>query len=78
MTTVTVQIDKEKDLQIVEAMFNNLGLKYETEDEWGDLSERQIEILKASIEDSEAGRVITHEEAMARISAKIKQLTDNK
>ena len=74
MKTVMVQIDKETDLLVVEAMFNNLGLKYETEDEWSDLSEPEIEGIKAGLDDIEAGRVFTHAEVMAQVNEQFKEL----
>jgi predicted transcriptional regulator len=43
----------------------------EEENEWGDLSEHEIEILKAGIADSEAGRTHTNEYVMDRIHKKL-------
>jgi len=40
MTTLTVEIDKEKDLPAIEAFLKKMGLEYQVEtddDDWGDL-----------------------------------------
>ena len=75
MATLTVEIDKERDLPELQAVFTRMGLKFEIEedddDDWGDLSDAEIEGIKAGMEDFEAGRVYTHEEAMAQINEKI-------
>ncbi len=72
MTTLTVEIDKERDLPELEAVFDRMGLKYKLEDDindddWGDLSDAEIEAIKAGIDDFKNGRVIPHAEAMAQI-----------
>ena len=76
MATLTVEIDKEKDLPAVEAFLTKMGLKFEVEDEddWGDLPEAAIDGIKAGLADGEAGRIYTHEEAMARINEKMTSL----
>ena len=76
MTTITVEIEKDQDLQAVEAALNNLGLKYHKDDadNWGDLSEAEIEGIKAGLADIEPGRVHTHEEVMAHMAKKMDQL----
>lgn len=76
MATLTVQIDKEKDLPALQAILQKLGLEYEVEEDedWGDLSAAEINRIKAGIEDFKAGRTLTGEEANARIAAKLKQL----
>lgn len=76
MATLTVQIDKEKDLPVLQAILQKLGLEYEVEEDedWGDLSAAEIKGIKAGIEDFKAGRILTGEEADARIAAKLKQL----
>ncbi len=78
MTTLTVEIDKEKDLPAIEAFLKNMGLEYqiETEDDedWGDLPPEAIEGIKAGLEDIKAGRVYTHAEVMARMENKLSQL----
>ena len=75
MATLTVHIDKERDLPALHALLDRLGLEYEIEDdEWNGLSEHEIEGIKAGLEDVAAGRVHTHEEAMDRINNKFKSL----
>jgi len=77
MTTITVEIDKDQDLPALEAALSKLGLKYHIdadEDDWGDLSEAEIEGIKAGLADIEAGRVHTHEEVMAHMAKKMDQL----
>ncbi|MDB5130706.1 MAG: hypothetical protein JWR02_455 [Mucilaginibacter sp.] len=74
MTTLTVEIDKERDLPVLQALLSRMGLKFQVEDEnddWGDLPEAAIEGIKAGLEDFKAGRIYTHEEAMAQINEKI-------
>jgi predicted transcriptional regulator len=50
-----------------------MGLKFhvdegDDDDDWGDLPESVIESIKAGLADIEAGRTVSHEEAMARMS----------
>jgi predicted transcriptional regulator len=79
MATLTVQIDKERDLPALHALLDRLGLEYQVEDDdWGGLPEEAIEGLKAGIADADAGRVYTHEEVMSRIANKLKELGLNK
>ena len=76
MTTITVEIDKEKDLPALQEVLGKMGLKYhveEEDDDWGDLPEAAIEGIKAGLADIEAGRVHTHEEVMAEMNKKIQQ-----
>ncbi len=76
MTTVTVEIDKEKDLPALQAVLSKMGLKFhieEEDDDWGDLPEEAIEGIKAGLADLEAGRVHTHEEVMARMDKTLKE-----
>jgi len=76
MTTVTVEINKEQDLPALEAVLSKMGLKFhveEEDDEWGDLSEHEIESIKAGLADIEAGRIHTHEEVMARMDQRLKE-----
>jgi predicted transcriptional regulator len=74
MTTITVEIDKERDLPALEAVFSKMGLKFRVEedddDDWGDLPEKAIEGIKAGLADIEAGRTHTHEEVMAHMNEK--------
>ncbi|HVS91341.1 MAG TPA: hypothetical protein VHE59_04865 [Mucilaginibacter sp.] len=50
MTTLTVEIDKEKDLPAVEAFLKKMGLEYQIEndddDDWGDLPPEAVEGIK--------------------------------
>ncbi len=76
MTTITVEINKEQDLPVLEAVLSKMGLKFHIEEdddeEWGDLPESVIESIKAGLADSEAGRLIPHEEVMARMAKRLK------
>jgi predicted transcriptional regulator len=76
MTTVTVEIDKEKDLPALEAVLSKMGLKFHVEDEedWGDLPDEAIEGIKAGLADIEAGRVHTHEYVMSEMKKTIGEL----
>lgn len=77
MTTLTVEIDKERDMPALQALLNRMDLKYrveEDEDEWGDLPEAEIEGIKAGLEDVEAGRVHSHADVIAHINNKLDQL----
>ena len=81
MTTITVEVDKDGDLHAVEAALSKLGLKYRIEDDaddWGDLSEAEIEGIKAGLADSEAGRVHSHEYVMNYINEKMQKLIEGK
>lgn len=77
MTTVTIEIDKEKDLTALEAVLSKMGLKFHVEEvdvDWGNLPEEAIEGIKAGLADIEAGRTHTHEYAMAEINKRIEEL----
>jgi len=77
MTTITVEIDNDQDLSTAEAALSNLGLRYhinDDEEDWGDLSEAEIEGIKAGLADIEAGRVHTHEEVMAHMAKRMDEL----
>lgn len=81
MTTITVEIEKDQDLPALEAALSKLGLKYHIEDneeDWGDLSEAEIEGIKAGLADSDAGRVHSHEYVMNYINEKMKKLSESK
>jgi len=76
MTTLTIAIDKDKDLPAVEAFLKKMGIDYHVEgddDDWGDLPPEAIEGIKAGLEDIKAGRVYTHAEVMARMEDKLSQ-----
>ena len=80
MTTLTVEIGKERDLPVLQALLSRMGLKFQVEedgDNWADLPEAAKEGIKAGIEDFKAGRVYTHEEAMAQINEKINRHKTN-
>jgi hypothetical protein len=67
MTTVTVEIDKEKDLPLLQELLGRLGLKYhiDEDNEWGNLPPEAIEGIEAGLADVAAGRVNTTEEVFA-------------
>jgi predicted transcriptional regulator len=71
MTTMTIEIDKERDLPVLQALLDRMGLAFEVEDDddddWGDLSEAEIEEIKAGLADIEAGRTYSHEHVMVRM-----------
>jgi predicted transcriptional regulator len=78
MATLTVEIDKERDLPELQAVFKRMGLKFhvnentdEDDDDWGDLPEAAIEGIKAGMADVEAGRTHSHEYVMAEMNKKI-------
>ena len=72
MTTLTVEIDKERDLPALQALLTRMGLKFQLEEEdWGDLSSLEIEGIKAGIKDSKAGRVHSHVDIIAHIEKKL-------
>jgi hypothetical protein len=74
MTTLTVEVDKEKDLPVLQALLSRMGLKFEVEeedDDWGDLPEAAIEGIKAGLADVKAGRTHPHEYIMAEMDKKI-------
>lgn len=77
MTTITVEIDKERDLSALQEVLSKMGLKYHVEEEnndWGDLPETAIEGIKAGLADIEAGRTHSHEHVMAYMDEKLKHL----
>ena len=72
MAMLTVEIDKERDLPVLQALLNRLGLNYRIDDEdWGGLSDAEVEGIKAGLEDIKAGRIHSHADVMARIDKKI-------
>jgi predicted transcriptional regulator len=76
MATLTVEIDKERDLPALQALLTRMGLEFEVEedsdnDDWGDLPEAAIEGIKAGLADVEAGRTHSHEYVMAEMKKKI-------
>jgi hypothetical protein len=74
MATLTVEIDKEKDLPALQAFLGRMGLKYRIDDEgWGDLSNTEIEGINAGLEDIKAGRIHSHADVMTHIDKKLKR-----
>jgi len=73
MTTLTVEIDKERDLPALQALLSRMGLKFRLADDedWADLSDVEIEGIKAGLEDVKAGRTLSHDEVMSRIDKKL-------
>ncbi|MES2111071.1 MAG: hypothetical protein V4577_20120 [Bacteroidota bacterium] len=72
MATLTVEIDKERDLPVLRALLGRMGLEFKLEDdEWADLSEPEIEAIKEGLDDIKAGRTLSHSDVMARIDKKI-------
>jgi hypothetical protein len=71
LAILTIEIDKERDLPALDALLTKMGLGYQLEedddDDWGDLPEVAIEGIKAGLADVEAGRTVSHAEAMAEI-----------
>ena len=51
-----------------------MGLKFDVDDDWGDLPEEAIEGIKAGLEDVKAGRVHSHEYVMAYMEEKLNWL----
>ncbi|MBS1519758.1 MAG: hypothetical protein JST50_02085 [Bacteroidetes bacterium] len=75
MATVTIEINKDKDLSTLETFLKKMGLNYQLEDDnWGDLPQEAIEGIKAGLEDVKAGRVHTHEEVVAYMTEKLDRL----
>lgn len=72
MTTLTVEIDRVKDLPALQALLNRLGLKYTvTDDEWVGLSDAEVKGIQAGLEDYEAGRVHSASDVKAHMDRKI-------
>lgn len=74
MVTLTVELDKEKDLPVLQALLNRLELKYHIENEDYPLSEAELETIAKGMEDFKAGRVHTTVEVQARIKQKLADL----
>jgi hypothetical protein len=77
MTTLTIKITKNEDVPALEAVLKRMGFEFEVEeddDDWGDLSDAEIEGIKAGLADSDAGRMHSHESVMARIKETLNQL----
>ena len=75
MTRITVEVDKEKDLPALKALFSRLELKYKIEEnEWISLSEDEITGIEAGLKDVEAGRVYSNADVSKIINEKINRL----
>jgi predicted transcriptional regulator len=74
MTIITVEIDKDQDVSAVEAALSKLGVRYHVDaDDWGDLSQAEIEGIKEGLADIKAGRVYSHEEVMADMTQQLEE-----
>jgi predicted transcriptional regulator len=71
MVTLTVEIQEEKDLPVLQALLNRLDLKYHIDDETHQLSETELAGINAGLEDLTAGKVHTMAEVQSRITQKI-------
>jgi hypothetical protein len=66
-----VETDDERYLRTTQAETSGeLNIQL-TEEDWGYLSEMEIEGIRAGLEDLEAGRVYSHENVMAHINKKL-------
>lgn len=75
MTTLSVEIDRERDLPALQALLTRMGLKFRLEDDlWNGLSDAEIECIQAGLDDIEAGRVHTRAEVLSHIDKKINDL----
>jgi len=76
MATLTVEIDKERDLPVLQALLDRMGLEFEVDDDddWGHLPEAAIEGIKAGMADVAAGRTHSHEYVMAYMEEKLNLL----
>ncbi len=68
MTTLTVNIENEKDLPVLQEILDRFGLSYSVESD--DYDEALEASLKRSLEDIAAGRVYSHEDVMASVKAR--------
>ncbi|SDT54990.1 hypothetical protein SAMN05216490_3995 [Mucilaginibacter mallensis] len=72
MTRLTIEIDKERDLPVLKALLSRMDLRFQVDDdEWGDLSDAEIEGIKSGLEDLDAGRVHSHDSVMAHVDKKL-------
>jgi predicted transcriptional regulator len=67
MTTLTVNIENEKDLPVLQEILDRFGLSYSVSDAYDEALEAS---LKRGLEDIAAGRVYSHEEVMASVKAR--------
>jgi hypothetical protein len=80
MTTLTLEIDNDKDLPAIEAFLKKMGLEYQIvtddDEDWGDVPPEAVEGIKAGLADAEAGRVHSHEEVMAHMQETLNRLRE--
>lgn len=69
MTTLTVNIENEKDLPVLQEILDRFGLAYSVEPDYDEALEAS---LKRGLEQSEAGLGRPHAEVMAEIRARHK------
>jgi len=72
--TVSIKIKNEKERAALEEYLIGKGFKFEVQedDDWGDLSDAEIEAIKAGMDDFKNGRVVSHSGAMAQIEDHIR------
>ena len=70
MTTLTVNIENEKDLPVLEEILNRFGLAYTVDEDYDEALEAS---LKRGLEQSAAGLGTPHAEVMAEIRARFKK-----
>lgn len=68
MTTLTVNIENEKDLPVLREILDRFGLSYSVGSD--DYDEALEASLKRGLEDIAAGRVYPHEDVMASVKAR--------
>jgi predicted transcriptional regulator len=82
MATLTVEIDKERDLPVIQALLDGMGLEFNLEededDDWGDLHDAAIEGIKAGLANSKAGRTLPHADVTAMIDEMFNRYRANK
>jgi predicted transcriptional regulator len=74
MVTLTVELDQEKDLPVLQALLNRMDLKYHIDNEDYVISNAELEGINAGLADLEAGRTYSHDQVKQRIDEKISQL----
>ena len=73
MATLTVEINSDQELSVLQALLKRLDLKYTIDDEsWAkNLLAAEAKGIKAGLADIENGLVYTHEEVKLRIDQKL-------
>lgn len=74
MVTLTVEVDQEKDLPVLQALLNRLDLKYHIDDEGYVMSNAELVGINAGLADLDAGRTYSHDQVKQRIDQKIARL----